>query len=145
MSEYEKQAKDFLRKTGCELKIEYTGDVEGFPFNAKDHMMHRAYKCTLVRDSNNLRRSCRLYEFQFYGSAADYEKGVDPTEYDVLSCLETYCPDTIDEFVAEYGYEVHEWADVRRIEETYKAIKDQCDHLHAMFSELELDILAEIN
>ena len=87
----------------------------------------------------------RQYEFPFYGSAHDYEHETDPTEYDVLACLETYCPDTIDEFVAEYGYEVHKWSDVKRIEATYEAVHDQYKHLKKMFSELELEALAEIN
>lgn len=144
MSEYEKQAQEWLQKTGTELTIEYVEDVEGFPFNNNDKMMHRAYKCTLKRTGAYIRLRHNSYEFPFYGSAADWENGEDPTEYDVLACLEYADPGTIDDFVAEYGYEVHDWSDVRRIEATYNAVKEQSRALSRMYSELELDALSEI-
>lgn len=146
MNEYEYQAKEFLEKTNSTLKIEYDGDVEGFPFDAKDHNKHRKYICILQRhhcpcaDYNR-----QIYKFTFYGSYADWQNDKDPSEYDVLACLECLDPGTIDEFVAEYGYEVHEWADVHRIEDTYDAVKAEYEALVQMYSELELEVLAEIN
>ena len=146
MNEYEQKAKDFLAKTKAKLTIKYINDVDGFPFNNKDKSPHRMYECTLTRFNRpGGVISGREYKFPFYGSYADWKAGKDPCEYDVLACLETYCPDTIDEFVAEYGYEVHEWADVHRIEEMYDSVRKQYDELSRMFSELELDALAEIN
>ena len=144
MNEYEYQTKEFLEKTNSTLSIEYVGDVESFPFS-DDKLMHRKYICTLQRR----RRPCgeynsHKYEFPFYSSNADYENGRDPNEYDVLACLECRDPGTIDDFVAEYGYEVHEWADVHRIESIYKEVKLQYEELARMYSELELEVLADI-
>lgn len=144
MDDYVKQAQEWLRKTGTELTIEYIEDVEGFPFD-NDGRMHRSYQCRLNREHSFIKSRYTSYTFPFYGSYADWKDGKDPTEYDVLACLECYDPGTIDNFVAEFGYEVHEWADVRRIESIYDAVKEQYTALSRMYSELELDALAEIN
>lgn len=146
MCDYEERAKDFLRKTNTKLTIEYVGDIEGFPFDKADKLMHRAYECTMRRKVHPCGvHDNHSFKFPFYGSYADWKAGKDPNEYDILSCLECYCPDTIDEFVAEYGYEVHEWADVHRIEAIYKSVSEQSKELERMFSELELEVLADIN
>lgn len=136
MREYDKMAREFLENVGAELKIEYIGDVEGFP-NSDDKLMHREYKCELSREGH-------IYEFPFYGSYMDWKNEKDPSEYDVLSCLEPWDPGSIDDFVEMYGYEVHKWADVRRIEKIYEEVLKQYRALAGMFSDDELEMLGEI-
>ena len=51
---------------------------------------------------------------------------------------------TIDDFVSEFGYEVHKWDDVRRIERTYKAVVRQYNALCKIFTPEQMEKLREI-
>ena len=81
---------------------------------------------------------------KFWDSAYNTERGIEPTEYDIVACLVKYDVGTIDNFVDEYGYEVKEWADVKRIKNTYNAVKRQYKSLCRCFTPEQIEAMQEI-
>ena len=144
-SEYEAQAKEFLERTNSTMKLIWEDDVQGFPFDKHDKLMHRKYYVSLSRDGG---REPDAYggelTFDFYGSYADFKAGDHPTEYDILACLYPYDIGTIDNFFYEFGYIVNDWSDVRRIEAAYEEMNRQYNELKKMYSPEELEQLGEI-
>jgi len=141
-SEYSKQAKDFLRKTGSIMSIVYVDSVPQDSVWGDDkcnrNLMSDKYKVTL-------KRGHKQFSFDFYGSHYDYERNLRPSHYDILACLSLdYYEGTIDDFVWQYGYEVKSWADVKRIEETYKAVCKQTKSLKRLYDDSEIEMLREI-
>ena len=79
----------------------------------------------------------RILEEFWYGN-------IEPTEYDVIACLEKYDVGTIDDFVSEFGYEVHEWSDVKRIQHIYNAVKREYKSICRCFTEEQIEAMQEI-
>lgn len=80
--------------------------------------------------------------FDFWGSQYDKEKGVQPSAYDILSCVasDSSCPDTFKDFCAEFGYD----EDSRKAEATFKRCLAFSKKINAFFTEEELEALREI-
>jgi len=64
-----------------------------------------------------------------------------PSAYDILACLTKSDPGTFDEFCAEFGYDT----DSRSAERTYFAVQNEWSGVRRVFSEEQLEALAEIN
>ncbi len=63
-----------------------------------------------------------------------------PSNYDILTCLTKYDPNTFEDFCDEYGYDT----DSRKAENTYQAVRKEYNDLAKIFTEEELDQMAEI-
>lgn len=63
-----------------------------------------------------------------------------PTAYAVLSSLTKYDPQTLEEFCSEYGYNV----DSRKAERVYNAVREEYLQVSRLFTETELELMAEI-
>ena len=115
MSEYEKQALDFLKKNNISFK---QLDVDaGYP-DWDNGSMHYCHK---VRFSN--KNTGKSMIVNFWGSVMDFMDGKDTaTPYDVLACLQKYDVGSITEFMCDFGYEIHSYSDAKRLEKTYKAV-----------------------
>ena len=83
ISEYEIQARQFLKESETECTIYRIGVVRGFPFDNADTNLHVKYNIVLKRDK-------KIYDFPFYDSAYNYLHDLRPTSYAVLACLEKY-------------------------------------------------------
>lgn len=141
LSEYDQQALDFLRRSGTEMKIKFIDVVQGFPNDNKDHYPRRHYEVTLKRHGRSMK-------FPFYGSAADYRSGKDPSAYDVLACLQKYeVESSPEEFAKEFGYETDTDEDFNRVRKIWHACREQYRKLFELFdrSEYWMSELAEIN
>ena len=55
-----------------------------------------------------------------------------------------YCPETIEDLIDEYGYEIKRGGDLKRVMNIYEGLKKQSDDLHRIFNEEELEALSEI-
>lgn len=132
MSKYDEQAAEFLRKTNTSLDIKFVGAECPLWENGK-HIHGDKYLVTLTRGS-------RSYAFDFWNSFADKQKGVKPCAYNVLACIDGCCPETFKEFCSDYGY----GEDSIKGEKTFRAVQDQVKGLMSLFSDKELEILAEI-
>lgn len=133
MNEYTKQAEDFLKSTDTKLTITF---VEHDFYFADDKQARDIYRFTLSRNGKS-------YTAKFGQSVANV--GKEPTAYDILSCLDSNEPETVDDLINSYGYEVHSMEDVRKLEKMARELKRQNAGLARLFNVHELNQLAEIN
>ena len=63
-----------------------------------------------------------------------------PTAYDILACLTKYDPGTLEDFCDEFGYDL----DSKKVEKTYNAVKKEYTDLCTLFTDEEIEQLAEI-
>ena len=135
MSDYIQQAKDFLKSCNATMNISLIGKADP---HWDDGCLHNQYLFIITTPLGEMRN-------YFYDSSYNTTKGINgATEYSILACLEKYDVGTIDDFVSEFGYEVHSWSDVRRIWETYNAVVDEYNSLCRIFTPEQIEKLREI-
>lgn len=117
MSDYELQTNRFLMETGTTVHIRFNRCDKYF---TDDTDNRNIYGITIERDSEKM-------ELEFGDSLYNTRNGVNPTAYDILSCLTKYDPGSFEEFIDEFGYEyskksemiynsvLREYADVCRV------------------------------
>ena len=127
MTEYEKQAQDFLASTGTELSIEY---VDFKPYFPGDKEKRAVFEFTLRRGETE-------YKGTFGQSIAAGDAM--PTPYDILACLD-YWEGDFSEFCGECGYS----ADSISALNMYNAVIKQSEGLKKLFTFDELEKLGEI-
>ena len=128
MTEYDIQADNFLTVTDTTLEITRDEVVEKWGW------YRWKYSC-------KLRRGCKTYTFPFFDSVRNFEEDKRPSKYDILACLDTY--DYIyrlEDFASEFGYDIED----KETERTYNACMRQSEKLHGLFTDEELEMLAEI-
>lgn len=135
MTEYQKQAKDFLESCNANMEITFVG-TEINP-NWDDARKRNKYIFAIKTPLGSMTD-------YFWDSEYNTNRDIKPTEYDILACLEKYDVGTIDDFVSEFGYEVHEWADVKRIENTYNAVIKEYQDLCRIFTPEQIEMLREV-
>ena len=140
ISEYETQAQAFLDKTNTELRIESKWRGRHFDSDTEDRDI---YLLSLVRTVKNEEGADRWrhHPFQFgqsLNNSGDNPKV--PTAYDVLTSVTKYDPGTFEEFCGEYGYDT----DSRKAEKTHEAVKHEYSQMAYLYSEAELEEMAEI-
>lgn len=140
MTDYNKQATDFLTKANATMKITRVAIVDRFP-NCDDHRTGYRWKYRIT-----LHRNGKYYTFNFYDSINNYMEDKRPAKYDVLACLEKYNPrgDAWD-FAREYGYTIESREDFNRIERIRKGCEKQYKKLLDLFGAELLEELQEIN
>lgn len=131
INEYEKQANDFLAKTGAKIEVKF------------DHFGKHFDNDTEERDIYNvtLSRGKRSYNFKFGQSINSTLKSIKPNAYDILSCLQKYDPGLFEDFCSDFGYD----EDSRKAEKIYNAVRNEYLNLAKMFNDDELAEMAKIN
>jgi len=129
-SSYEKQANDFLAKTKSTLSVKFLKHDKHFD---GDKDTRDIYSCVLKRGKLS-------HKIKFGQSIANSEKGIEPTAYDILCCLQKYDTGDFQNFCGDFGYD----RDSRRAEKTYNAVRKEYEALAKMYSEEELSLMAEI-
>ena len=127
MTEYEKQAQDFLESTGTELTVEYSHYSKYFPADKESRAVFEFTLC----------RAGKSYTGTFGQSIAAGDKM--PSAYDVLACLD-YWQGTFSEFCREYGYSDDSISALN----TYNSVIKQSEGLKELFTFAELEKLGEI-
>lgn len=135
MNEYVKQAHDFLTSCNATMQITYTGIDTNKDWGGNE--LRNTYSVTITTPKGNMK-------IKFWDSIYNTEHAIKPTEYDILACLEKYDVGTIDDFVYEFGFEVHEWADVKRIENTYNAVVKEYQDICRCFTPEQIEAMQEI-
>ena len=64
----------------------------------------------------------------------------EPSNYDILACLDVLYDDNFEEFCSSFGYDT----DSRQAEKTYNAVLAQSNQLKILFNDKEIEKLAEI-
>ena len=127
MSKYLAQAQNFLRKTGTEMRITFIRTVNGFPNDPGDKQTRNKYNVCMTRGDKS-------YDFDFYGSHADYLDGKKPNAYDVLACVEKYeYPTDPWEFAREFGYEINCEDDYKRVRKIAEECREQYENLCELY------------
>jgi hypothetical protein len=127
---YEEQANNFLRYTGAEIKIRFLKNDRYFH---DDKESRNIYTFTISRGK-------RKYKGTFGDSIYNTEERIEPTEYDILSCITKYEPEeTLDDFMLAYGYE-----DEKTVKKIYNAVKKEYQGMKELFNDKELEKLQEI-
>ena len=128
MTEYDMQANNFLAVTETTLEITRDEVVK------KWGQYRWKYSC-------KLRRGHKTYTFPFFDSAKNFEEDKRPSKYDILACLDTYdYISDIRNYVLEFVYDIYD----KETEKTYNACMRQSKKLHGLFTDKELEMLAEI-
>lgn len=130
-SKYNEQAQEFLKKTNTKCSINYIGYGPHFDDDKESRNIYRV----------TLRRANRSFSFKFGDSIANSAKGDEPTEYDVLACLQKYDVGTFENFCGGFGYDV----DSRKALKTYNAVVREFKGVCRIWNEAEREQLAEIN
>ncbi len=135
MSEYEKQAVNFLKRNNIRFSVLRT-TVETCEWDNKSHYRH------YVRFYN--RNTKKSMSVRFFSSLQDFwDMNEKCTAYDVLACIQKYDVGTIDDFVSEFGYSFNTWEDVRKAEKTYRAVVHEYKGVERVFGDC-LEELREI-
>lgn len=128
---YDKQAMDFLKSTNTDLTIKFIKNDYHFD---GDKEKRDIYKFTFKRGS-------RSFYGQFGQSISDIiHKPIEPTAYDILACLTKYDPGTFEDFCREFGYDT----DSRSAEKTYNAVCEEYEKVKTIWTDAEIEQLAEI-
>ena len=147
MTDYNKQATDFLKVTETTLKSEFLKNDFYFPDDVKERDI---YEITLTNPKHR-------YRFMFGQSIANsglktkyinrgtgIERAIQereaPTAYDVLTCLTKYHVGTFDNFCSDFCYNT----DSRIAYKTYKAVLKEWKNIEKMFTADQLELLREI-
>ena len=132
MTDYNKQATDFLTATGTSYTAKFKGSLH--PAWDKDKL-HDSFTCTLQNKQHK-------YRFTFYQSIAE-STGTGsklPRAYDVLSTLQKYEVGSFNDFCDDFGYD----SDSRTAFKTYKAVMKEWKNVELLFTPEQLEQLQEI-
>lgn len=160
MSEYQKQALDFLEKCNAKMEIEFLHvDINQ---NWNDNAKRNKYRFTITtpkgKMSGNFWDSIHNteitlmkmddYSIKHRGKAewllnAFKAKAV-PTPYDILACLQKYEVGTMNDFFDEFGFEIHSADDMFSFMNTYNGVVKEYRDLCRIFTEEQMEMLREI-
>ncbi len=169
MSEYIKQATEFLQKANAEMKINFVGLAINKEW--KENEKRCLYEITLasprgsmvfdfwdsIRNAEIKEMTLEAYaekryrvpfsdltqaeKMQANRELAAKKKAAVPSVYDVLACLTKCDPGTFEDFCSEYGYD----EDSRTAERVYFAVQKEYAQLARLFTSEQMEELADIN
>lgn len=166
---YEQQAIDFLEATNTTLEIKYlyTGkhfaddtearDIYSFVLSNNKH----TYSANFGDSLNNTKYNqyvtgkkglkckqdydfCRANNIPVIGERVKPQKKRTPSSYDILACLDVLYCDTFEEFCDEFGYSDQPLKEHDKIMQTYLKCREQSNALKKLFTDEQLEQLAEI-
>lgn len=165
--DYEKQANDFLAKTNVSFKAEFLKNDKHFEDDKTNRDIYtitfkrgsRKYnvefgqsilKSTKYKDTlnNNTFTPCgcginntkKVLDHKYFKDCCKIEKGIPPTAYDVLFCLQKYEVGSFKDFCAEFGYD----EDSRKAEKIYHAVQKEFAGVCKIWSDEEIEELQKI-
>lgn len=146
MSDYVNQAKNFLKDCNATMEFMYLGTE-----------INKNWNKTRERDTYmvNIRTPLGNMQVKFYDSInntlknkerhlSGLKKKIQITEYSVLSCLEKYDVGDIEDFMYEFGYEIKERGDFKRIQNIYNAVVKEYEDVCRCFTPKQIEKMREI-
>jgi hypothetical protein len=136
MSNYDKQAQQFLEKFGLKIRTVYMGLQINDLWDDKTH--RPKYRVRITRKGGIGKK----LTFTFWDSISNYEDGKEPSAYSILASIasDQTCPDTFQEFCAEYGYS----DDSIKARRMFKLCLNLTTRMRNFFTITELGELSEI-
>jgi len=135
MNEYVQQAKDFLEK--CDASIDFTYLGKKVNPNWNDNQIRNTYGVTIFTPLGNM-------TLKYWDSVVSTRNGSQPTEYDILACLQKYDVGSFEDFVSEYGYEIEEFAERQRVKNIWYATCKEYERVCKCFTEEQIKEMREI-
>jgi hypothetical protein len=130
-SSYTLAAKTLLRKHNLALAIHLT-DMGVKNSDWCDGLLRNKYR-VIIRDYET--RKC-VMSYTFWGSHDNYNRGIKPTAYDVLSCLTTSEPEAdYQDFAREYGYSLMTYEDRAYAKRLHHAVNKEYDNTSRVFGD----------
>ena len=131
--DYNKKAKDFLEKANEKMKIEFIGmDVNKLWNETQSRNCYRIV----------IKTKLGQYTFKFWDSIYNTRNNIEPTEYDILACLEKYDVGTFQDFCNEFGYD--EYEEINKTKRIYNLVTRQYENLCRIFTDEQMEMLREI-
>jgi hypothetical protein len=161
-TEYDKQALDFINKTGLKIIKKFTGNRSYFPDDKEKNIYRDTYKITFIKNkskysfdygdsihNSQLRMQSKRYKNDCHAFGMSLEKPAnykEPSDYDILACLEKYDPESLENFADNFGYDLNtdSITELSHIKRIYNTCQKQYDNLNYLFSEEEMEELREI-
>lgn len=161
MSDYKQKAIDFCIRHNVDFHISFESKRKYFD---DDTQARNVYNVTITR---HFGESCYQYIFKFGDSVFNTEKlkyikelaknqhwdrskalkavkEYLPHEYDILACLTKYEPThDVFEFASEYGYEIKNRADFRKVDALLESLEDEYNNVKMLFGDV-MEELEEI-
>ena len=172
MNEYEKQATEFLASTGATIECTKLGT---FPFFSDDEEPRDVFNVTIARGTRsysfkfgdslantmkravartpNLVPTTEMMRHVGVRNSAEFSAWVQrnkeklravpkqPTAYSILAAMTKYNPGSFKSFRDEFGYST----DSTKARDAYIAVQDEYHGLCSLFTNEEMELLAEIN
>ena len=125
------QAKEFLANCGATMKIEYlTVDINK---TWNDNVYRNVYRASI-------KTPLGIMSVKFWDSVYNTENDIEPTEYDILACLQKYELGSLEDFASEFGYELDRW----NTKQIYKAVCREYAKVKRCFTPEQIEQLQEI-
>lgn len=142
MNEYDKQAIEFLSSVPADMEIRYAGTAVNHLWNEKEPRDMFSFIIKTEKGSMN---------GIFWDSLGNTKerlarraKPKNPRAYSILACLEKYEVGSMDDFMAEFGYEIRSAKDMTNFIETYNAVVKEYNDLCRIFTPKQMEALREI-
>lgn len=172
-SEYEIQAETFLTETNTRMKISFVRNAfyfeedkekrdiykvtlsrgsRSYSFEFGQSIINSGFYYTkgvqkiqidrtyLTNENLSTIIRFKMHDMSFNPIYDKAHKPKTPTPYDVLACLTKYDPGTFENFCSEFGYDTES----EIAEKTYNAVVNEYTNLCALFSDAEMEKMAEI-
>ncbi len=131
MNECVKQAKDFLTSCNATMKITYLGKEINKMWN--EDVYRNTYRATIKTPLGSM-------WVKFWDSIYNTRNRNEPTEYDVLACLQKYDVGSLEDFISEYGYD----PEVHNTKQIYNAVCNEYEKVCRCFTEEQIEQMWEI-
>lgn len=135
MTEYQKQALDFLAKANAKMQITY----DSFQRNPLWNETFNREKYLVIIATPQGKTN-----FFFWNSVYNHTNRIKPNEYDILACLEKYDVGTFNDFISEFGYNIDDDRDEQRVKQIYNAVCKEYENLCRIFTPNQMKMLREI-
>lgn len=135
MNEYVKQAKDFLESCNATMKIEYLfEDMNKF---WKDNVYRNVYRA-------RIKTPLGVMAVKFWDSAYNTKNKIEPTEYDILACLQKYELGSFEDFASEFGYDIYDTDTRWDAKQIYKSSCKEYENVCRCFTDEQIEAMQEI-
>lgn len=145
MTDYNKQARDFLEDCGATMKMMYLGRNVNENWDEKRERDN--YLVNITTPLGNM-------QVKFWDSVKNTIDNINrecsrllrkkPTAHDILACLTTYDVGDIEDFISEFGLEIKKRGDFTRIQNIYNAVQKEYEDVCRCFTKKQIEKLQEI-
>lgn len=129
------QAMEFLGNCGATMKITYLFEDKNNLWN--DNVYRNVYRASI-------KTPLGIMSVKFWDSAYNTKNNIEPTEYDILACLQKYEIGSLEDFASEFGYDIDDAENRWNTKQIYKAVCREYEKVCRCFTSEQIEQLQEI-